>query len=69
MDEADRSFMIQELTIASSIYLARSQPKQGIYPTGYCLNCDDPIEGSLLFCDHDCELDYRKRQRQKTLSG
>lgn len=40
--------------------------KNPVLATGHCLNCDAPLEASVLdvemrWCDHDCRDDWQKR--------
>lgn len=32
--------------------------------TGKCLNCEEPLAGSLRFCDADCRDDYQKLSKK-----
>ena len=41
--------------------LALSIRKKVLPKTGYCYNCEDPVEHT--FCDIDCKTDWEKRHR------
>lgn len=32
-------------------------------PTGYCLNCNEPVSEGKLYCSHVCGKSYRYRTR------
>lgn len=34
----------------------------GPAPTGYCLNCDEPVGEGVRWCDADCRLDWSRRE-------
>lgn len=31
--------------------------------TGRCLNCDEPVDKDVRWCDKDCQEDWAKRRR------
>ena len=38
---------------------------QRLQPVGHCLNpaCGEPLEGARLFCNPECETEYRRRTK------
>lgn len=35
---------------------------------GACLNCGEPLEGELRFCDKDCLTDFERREEPARVS-
>lgn len=64
MDEFDRATAIEEAEREACVARARNQP--AMPPTGFCHNCEEPLEGDLLFCPGgECRDDYEKRMRKR----
>ena len=49
------------LTEEHYLKLALSIRKETLPKTGYCHNCNEPVEHN--FCDSDCRIDWEKRNR------
>ena len=65
-DGADQASELEQLALRIAIANAASgkgQPK--ITPNGACHNCEEPLKGGKLFCDKDCEQDWRHRIERK----
>lgn len=63
-DIADRAAEQQQYL--NDLALQKREQAPALQANGYCHNCDEPLTGSLLFCDQDCrdDFDYRaKRSR------
>ncbi len=61
-DEVDEASDTIELEIALARLNLRATPVS--VPVGACQNCaeDFPPGDFRIFCDQDCELDFRRRQ-------
>lgn len=58
-DEADRA---QE-SIEHALEIALKERRDiGPTATGFCLNCDTPLQAGHRWCDHDCCADWSKRR-------
>lgn len=60
----------QEIDKQMNIGLAKIRAFKPLQSDGKCKNCNDDIDGSLLFCDSDCRDDYefinnRKRANRR----
>lgn len=60
-DDADRSQdrMEQEDKLRR---LYTKKPMLEAEPTGACLNCDEKLSDNQRWCDHECMVDWQKRQ-------
>lgn len=65
MDEADLAQTQQEQMMAAAIANARKVHARPS-PKGFCYNCEAPFgeRSAQLFCDVDCEADYRARVKR-----
>lgn len=36
-----------------------------LHPKGQCYNCDEPVGKLMLYCDEECEVDWRKRREAR----
>lgn len=64
-DESDRASAIEAASINLSIQLARNKANQKEYePTGFCLNCNEPLAKLKRFCNKDCADDHELRNRR-----
>lgn len=66
MDEVDRAALETELRLCSLLSLRDNKPDA--VATGFCLNCDEPLEETEeepqpRWCDSDCRDDWEKRSR------
>lgn len=34
-----------------------------VEPTGYCLNCEEKLDGTRKFCNAECREDYESRAK------
>ena len=59
-DDADRTADRMELEDAIRRRLA---PAPALPYTGFCFNCEDPVDEPLKFCDKDCQQDWETRLR------
>lgn len=39
----------------------RKPPGRVVEPTGFCLNCGEPLAPDVRWCDRDCQADWEKR--------
>jgi hypothetical protein len=62
-DEVDNANDMSEMLLQNAI-----KQKSLLFvtePTGYCFNCEEPVEGSKKFCNSECCEDWEYRQRRK----
>ena len=52
-----------ELHFKQAMHNIKKEAFSGLAPDGCCHNCLEAIDSDKLFCDSDCELDYRKRKK------
>jgi len=57
-DEIDRAQAQEEQLTAIA---QRFRKREGPEPTGFCLNCGEPLRGAHRWCDADCRTDYELR--------
>lgn len=43
----------------------RQRRPAGPVPTGACLNCDEPVEEGVRWCDADCQHDWSRREARQ----
>ena len=62
MDEKhlEMAEQFQEEQLLRAIQKARSSIEA---PRGYCLNCEEKVEGTRKFCNSECREDYELRQK------
>lgn len=58
-DQFDRATEIEERDREQA--LAMRKP-EGPAATGFCLNCEEPLEDGRRWCDKDCSTDWQRRQ-------
>jgi predicted nucleic acid-binding Zn ribbon protein len=64
-DESDRASAIEAAAIDVGIEQARIKANTLEFePTGFCLNCNEPLAEGHRFCDKDCADDHAKRLRK-----
>ena len=56
MDEADLGNEMAANTLAHA--LAAINPELEAQPTGECLNCGEPLKGSIRWCDVYCRNEW-----------
>jgi len=62
MDDADLTQERIEKELALRLKVRKPAP----IPTGQCLNCDEPLEGTVMFCaGGECRDDWEKRQKNR----
>lgn len=61
MDEAD--ITDSRLEFEQRMAMLQKKP-QGPEPTGYCLNCETPLENGRRWCDKECMEDWCARERK-----
>ena len=66
-DDADRAQEQIEAELAHARSAAQTRLK--LLPIGHCHNCDEPLRGGQLFCDHECAEDFEKRERAQAFRG
>lgn len=59
-DEVDRANDTAQMFLDIAL---RQRKPPAPEPTGYCLNCDEPLDGGRRWCDQDCCLDWERRER------
>ena len=59
-DDFDKASDLEQTVRDFAIERVRSQSKI-FEPTGFCLNCREPISKSKRFCNIDCRDDFQKR--------
>lgn len=59
MDDIDRAQEQEAYARNEALRVCSCRPK--LRPTGYCLNCGDPVAGLALCCNADCRQDYDRR--------
>lgn len=61
-DESDRASALEAAAIDIGIKQASLKAnKLEFEPTGFCLNCAEPLAEGLRFCDKDCADDHQRR--------
>ncbi len=64
-DESDRASSLESLALETTIEAARIKAnKLEFEPTGFCLNCNEPLKEGLRFCNGECRDDHAKRNRK-----
>jgi hypothetical protein len=53
--------------VEANIAKARAAAQQPVLTRKFCLNCNEPTKGGAAFCDTDCQEDYEKIQRMRSL--
>lgn len=56
-DEADFADHLQQQRLDNAIAAVRSKPAP-LPPRGQCHHCGEHVEGSALFCDSNCSVDF-----------
>lgn len=65
-DDSDRATALEEAAVEAKLkHIMDNANKLEFEPTGFCLNCDTPLDDGVRFCDKDCADDFTKRQRRK----
>ncbi|QIK36859.1 hypothetical protein GWK36_01315 [Caldichromatium japonicum] len=57
-DDADRAQAAIDLLLAAAIQGAKKP--SGPCPTGFCLNCGEPLKDGLRWCDANCRDDWER---------
>ena len=62
MDEKhiEMAEQFQEEQLIRAIQKARDAIEE---PTGYCLNCEEKVDGTRKFCNSECREDYESREK------
>lgn len=64
LSEQETEFLLDVARRAAALKAAKRLP-----PKGSCYNCEEPLEKEgQLFCDADCEQDYRLRTRREAMT-
>ena len=64
-DESDRASALESMALEAGIEAAKIKAsKLEFEPTGFCLNCNEPLDEGLRFCNGDCRDDHAKRNRK-----
>jgi hypothetical protein len=64
MDEADMADRVTEQLVASARAANARALSKVVAPTGFCLNCDEPLADGMRWCDSDCCSDWALRQKR-----
>ena len=56
----EKAEQLQLEKLNHSIEKARNALAQSSQPTGFCLNCEEPLPEGDRFCDKDCASDFEK---------
>ena len=67
MDDVDLTLEREERMAELARRYTRTTPQ--LVPTGFCLNCEEPIDDDRRFCDAACRDDAAKRERMKGIAG
>ena len=63
-DESDRASAIESAAIDIGVEAARIKAATPEFEAmGQCLNCQEPLEEGLRFCDADCRDDFVRRNK------
>ena len=62
-DNADLAAQEEERFLQESFH-RREQERLRIKPNGRCLNCWEPLDPGVSFCDPDCHDDWSARNRR-----
>ena len=58
---ADR---VTEQLVASALAANVMALSKAVVPTGFCLNCDEPLADGMRWCDAESCADYQKRTKR-----
>lgn len=61
-DNADRAAERTELILNAGLSHRAPEPPPA---TGRCLNCEEPLDAGMRWCDADCKEDWERRQAKK----
>lgn len=64
MDEADVANDRLEKILEGQIQEAAHRASKQVPATGYCLNCDEPLQPFKRWCDAECCADWSKRNER-----
>jgi len=59
MDQFDQASDLEDLARDIAIRNAKKS-KAVIKPTGYCLQCEEELEGNVRWCSNSCRDDWQK---------
>lgn len=65
-NDLEKAEQLQQQKLRDSIEKARKDLTKSSKPTGFCLNCGEPLQESKRFCDKDCAEDYEKYPPSRT---
>lgn len=66
-DPVDRAVVEQEAALAEGLRLARQVVPSPLPYTGHCYNCQEPLAEPMRYCDKDCQDDYKKISRSRSV--
>jgi hypothetical protein len=69
MDIADKAQEAYEFLESRLIQYAISNRKKAVPFRGYCHYCYESVNSPSAFCDADCQEDWDKEQRIRTING
>lgn len=67
MDDADRAARFQQEEIDAAVSRRKEVPS--IRPNGGCHECFAPVGPKQIFCDSDCEKEWRKWKQREVAHG
>ena len=67
MDDADLTAEREERMAELARRYAKREPR--LAATGFCLNCEEPLDDDRRFCDAACRDDHAKRERMTRIAG
>ena len=67
MDDADLTAEREERH--AELMRRYAKPVEVIPPTGFCMNCDEPLDDTHRFCFAACGDDWLRRVRGRKLKG
>lgn len=59
MDIAD--ITAERMEFLDALSVKNSRKPEGPVATGFCLNCGEPLEPGVRWCNRDCSTDWSKR--------
>lgn len=66
---ADEAAKYEEVFTQAAIERAKNANGKRLVFTGFCHNCQDPVDEPQRFCDADCRSDYDYVQKRKRANG
>lgn len=64
VDIADQASLVEQRLLEAALRNSK-QNTETAKPTGYCLYCGEPVEGSKRWCSIECRDDFEQDQKLK----